>query len=200
MVNKKAAGPTPDLDELLSKDDSTKVEEATTDAKVEEKKSSPEQEEIARLRAEIAAEENKAVTNPTVDGKPKAEAELTPEQREIRILQDQLAKKRADNFSKSTDVYGEVEEDAILIHFVEDGFTAQGRTWYTGQTVAFGASAYEQTKDRYGNSWLDYTDSQQYRAYGKVFFRRGAWEGATYEDDVAAEDRSRGTAAPIVTI
>lgn len=159
----------------------------------------PEQKELARLRAELEEEENRERTHPTRNGAPLPEAELTPEQKEIRILQDRLAAKRAANISKASDNY-EDQGDVKTIHFVRDGFTAQGRVWYTGQTVRFGVTAYEQTKDKYGDSWLDLTESEQYAKYGKVYFREGVWAGAVYDDAVTAEDSRRGYAAPVFKI
>lgn len=219
MVNKKAEEPTAELKDLLDTETKTEDDKPKTrgrkpaETKPEESKDetpespdedtkksdlTPEQEELQRLRAELEAEEKREVTNPSREGRPLAEEELTPEQKEIRILQDRLAQKRAENFARSSDVY-DSSESVIVIHFVEDGFSAQGTTWFTGQTVSFGEAAYEQTKDRYGHSWLDLDEGAQHRRYGKVYFRKGPWEGATYEDDVAKADQVRGTAAPIVS-
>ena len=185
----------PSLDDLLENENIPTPEDATVEEKL-----TPEQEEIQRLRSELADEEKKAVLHPTTDtGRPLDESQLTPEQKEIRLLEDRLAAKRADNILKGDAEY-ESGDSVVTIHFIKDGLTAQGRVWVTGQTLAFGKQSYEQTKDRHGVSWLDYSDSEQYRNLGDIYFRRGAWEGATYDDDIANEDKKRGVAAPLVNI
>lgn len=189
----------PSLDELL---DNKPSEPETVETPVEDVKPelTPEQAEIQRLRDELAAEDAKKNLRPTDDtGKPVGESVLTPEQREIRLLEDRLAAKRADNILTQRDEF-ENAEGGKIIHFVADGLTTQGRTWLTGQTLSFGATAYEQTKDRFGQSWLDYSEQEQYRKFGKVYFREGPWQGATYEDAVATEDKTRGFAAPLISI
>lgn len=73
----------------------------------------------------------------------------------------------------------------ILIHVLEDGFTANGQLWYRGQEIEFvvGDPAYEDTKDRNGISWLDFDDSQQYRQWKRRMFGRGPWPGETWQDE-----------------
>src|SRR3954466_9124810 len=82
----------------------------------------------------------------------------TPEQEEIRYLRHQLAQ-----LSGKKDVEPEPDtiaepgsQDNIVIHFLEDGLTALGKVWYRGQELEFepGSRAYQDTFDRYGNSWL----------------------------------------------
>lgn len=207
---RRAAEPKNELDNLLDgtdkagdipapkPDESPKPEPVVDPKKDEEPQKSPEQLEIERLRAELDAEKNKQATNPTTDsGKPLPDNALTPEQKEIRALQDQLAKTRTKSFLSSGDDFDEDGGERV-IHFVADGFTGQGRVWYTGQTVSFGTASYEQTKDKFGVSWVDMDERAQFKRYGKVYFRPGAWEGATYGDEVAAEDARRGTAAPVI--
>jgi hypothetical protein len=74
--------------------------------------------------------------------------------------------------------------DNILIHILEDGFTALGQVWYRGQEIEFnrGSRAFQDTCGRSGQSWLFLTEAGQMRRFGKVYFRRGPWPGAKYTD------------------
>jgi len=89
-----------------------------------------------------------------------------------------------------------VDPNAILIHVVEDGFSTNSRVWYRGQELEFlpGSAQYEATQDRNGASWLDFTEREQMRAWGRVMFRPGPWPGDAYDVAVAAraeQERSR---------
>lgn len=135
--------------------------------------------EVAALKARLAEAEaalEKAHTNPTDStGKPLPEAVLTPEQKRIRQLEDEAARAKGRNIEEAEEVF---DDDAtILIHILEDGFTFLGRTWYRGQEVSFGEKAYEETKDRHGNSWLQLDDEGQFLRWGRINFRRGPWPG-----------------------
>jgi hypothetical protein len=157
--------------------------------------------EDARLRQLQEALSLAPVTSPAV--RPVPVEQLTPKQRQIREMEDQLAARTSNALASAEPVYDTADgENKILIHFLADGFTAQGQTWLTGQEIEFvvGSVAYEQTKDRFGNSWLDAADDEgeQYRKYGKVMFRRGPWRGARYDDIIATEDQRRGRAAPVL--
>ncbi len=153
--------------------------------------------------------------------RPVPESQLSPEQRRIRDLEDALAKERG---RKDPDVELDTVDPGadgnILIHFLEDGFTALGNVWYRGQELEFaaGSGAYQDTCDRNGNSWLSLRgdDMAQIRRFGKVMFRPGPWPGlklteadVTFEaltgaakpgtDDLAAAERAeaaRNRAAP----
>jgi hypothetical protein len=116
-------------------------------------------------------------------GRPLPEDQLTPEQKQIRYLQDQLARERG-----SKDPEQELAAPAqpgaegnILIHFLEDGFTALGAVWYRGQELEFepDSPAYRDTCDRTGWTWLSLAgdDFAQVKRYGKIYFRRGPWPG-----------------------
>lgn len=115
-----------------------------------------------------------------------AEPVLTAEQREIKNLRDQLAK-----MSGKKDVLPTVDELSrpgddgnILIHFLEDGFSALGKVWYRGQELEFevGSQAYKDTFNRNGVSWLDFRHDEfgQVDRFGKIMFRSGPWPGKTY--------------------
>lgn len=195
------ATPAVNLDELLTPAVPAPVEAVQDSSAVDTKAEgteSFEQAELAALRAELekAKEEiARAQTNPTdAYGKPLPEEELTPEQREIRNLQDQFARTRGKNLD-ALEEEEEFPEDGILIHILVDGFTANGKTFYRGQEVVFGERAYEETKDRNGNSWLDLDDDAQYDLWDDVKFRRGEWPGKkTYEDSAASGKSIRSTA------
>ncbi len=115
-------------------------------------------------------------------GRPVPESELTPEQRQIRHLEDQLARERG---RKDPQIELESTEPGaqgnVLIHFLEDGFTALGQVWYRGQEleVAPGSGAYADTCDRLGHSWLELRHDEfgQVERFGKVMFRAGPWPG-----------------------
>ncbi len=167
---------------------------------------------------------NRPQVNP-LDLPPAAsEAELTPEQQESARLRHQLAVEMGKNIGTEKDKRPEElvppdedNPDNILLHFVEDGFTALGRVWYRGQEIEFtpGSQAFNDTKDRNGDTWVTYTDEDQYNHYGKLYFRRGPWPGKSLkdikksdyqkfapgpdEDELAkadAAERKRGRAAP----
>jgi hypothetical protein len=160
-----------------------------------------EDQEDARLRElqELLATPEPELVAP----RPTPVEELTPKQRQIREMEDLLAQRKARALTSAEPVFDTTSgEDRILIHFTTDGFTAQGVTWMRGQQVEFvmGSQAYEQTKNRFGVSWLDLVDDDaaQYRKYGEVKFRRGPWRGARYDDVFAREDETRGLAAPLI--
>ncbi len=123
---------------------------------------------------------------PEKPARPIPEAELTSDQRRIRQLEDQLAKVEGKKDVEGELVFPEENPENIIIHFLEDGFTANGRIWMRGDEVEFtpGSQAYEDTKDRNGKSWLDYRDDEfgQVDKFGKIMFRKGLWPGKTYRD------------------
>lgn len=93
-----------------------------------------------------------------------------------------------------------VEDRTVLVHFVEDGFSAHERVWYRGQELEYerGSAAYQETLDRTGHSWLDDGDAVQMRRYGRVMFRSGPWPGYDYTDDVARDaERKRKRIPPV---
>lgn len=211
MVKKKDQTPDEDLSKLLDFDELTtpvepESEVETEEAPVVQTPASPSAEEIQEERIrELERKLAAPLLNPTTDsGRPVADSELTPQQKRIRELEDQLAKRTAKELENRPEAYDSTQEgESILIHFLEDGFTSQGRIWYRGQEVEFfiGSKAYEQTKNRYGRSWLEDTEEDQYRRYGKLYWRRGGWPGHEYTDDEAAKaERKRNRAAPVVTL
>ena len=173
----------------LLKDDAPSFEELKTDV----------EEDAAAKR--IRELEDELLKPSDYTGRPLPEAELSESQKKIRELEDRLAKKKAAEFEFGEQDYDKVEGDSILIHFVADGFTAQGENWYRGQELEFGKNsvAFKQTFNRLGESWVLYTEEQQLVNYGEVKFRRGPWPGLPYEDgSVAEKERRRNRAAPVI--
>jgi len=123
------------------------------------------------------------VAEPVVPSRPVPESQLSPEQRRIRELEDQLAQERGRKDPEPELVVPEHPGAAgnILIHFLEDGFTALGKVWYRGQELEFepDSQAYRDTCDRTGRSWLELrgNDFAQVKRWGKVMFRPGPWPG-----------------------
>ncbi len=125
---------------------------------------------------------------------PAPDAELTPEQMEIKRLRDRLAQSEG-----RKDIEPEVEDvtpndENIVIHFLEDGLTALGKVWYRGDELEFapGSQAYKDTCDRNGRSWLELRNNEfaQVDRWGKIMFRNGPWPGKTYADGTFEAMRS----------
>ncbi len=114
---------------------------------------------------------------------PKPEAELTADQKRIRELEDQLAQSQGKKELETVlePLANPGSEENIIIHFLEDGFTALGQVFYRGMELEFepGSQAYEDTKDRFGKSWLDMRNDEfeQVDRFGKIMFRVGLWPG-----------------------
>jgi len=130
--------------------------------------------------------------DPAPAPRPAPESTLTPEQRRIRDLENQLAVERG-----RKDPEPELEEPAepgaqgnILIHFVAEGFTALGMVWRRGQELEFvpGSPAYRDTCDRFGRSWLELRDNEQAQVerFKEVKFRSGPWLGKSYAEVASA--------------
>lgn len=139
------------------------------------------------LQDDILAQENILdEPAPAVDISGKPDQELTPEQRRIRELENELALARGKN-----DIQPEYEpipvgeDGTIVIHIVGEGFTALGQNWYVGQELEFDLNgrAYKDTFDRRGRSWLSLADNEMAQAerFGKVMFRSGPWPGKSYD-------------------
>lgn len=176
----------PDIDDLLEPDEPEEPEAPEVPEEPEtvedDDELDEEDAEIARLEAEL---KKPAKPKPAAkkSERPIPESKLTAKQKKLRDLQDQLARKKAAELDADTEVeYEDAEgDDVVVLHFVADGFIAQGQMWYRGQTVAFDRNgiAYEQTKDRNGDSWVDLVDDvdAQYERYGREIFRPGPWKG-----------------------
>jgi hypothetical protein len=118
--------------------------------------------------------------------RPTPENQLTPEQRRIRDLENQLALERGrkDPEPELEPSVNPGDDNNILIHFVADGLTALGTVWCRGQELEFtpGSAAYRDTCDRGGRSWLDLRNNPtaQEQRWGEVKFRSGPWPGQDY--------------------
>jgi hypothetical protein len=93
-------------------------------------------------------------------------------------------------------------DQTILLHFIEDGFSAFATVWYRGQEleVVKGSRSYEATLDRNGESWLDLVDNdyEQAKRFGKVMFRKGPWFGEPSSDpEYLARELKRNRKPPI---
>ena len=188
-----------DLNTLLEHDAPTEapVEEVETEAAVP----TVEQIELEALRAELAAIKAKdaEVAKSSPAARPKDESELTPEERQIRSLQDELARVKGKNIDKLEEIF-ETGDEVILVHVLKDGFTAQGRVWYRGQEISFGPEAYKDTQDRYGHSWLSESEEEQFDNRGDIYFRKGPWPGKRTYDEDGLSKVSITNQAPVVSI
>lgn len=151
-----------------------------------------------------AAAERQAAAPTLPNGKPVPEAQLDPEQREVRILEDRLAQQQARAYEQSNELAPIPENSAtILFHVLVDGFTAFGVTWMRGQEIEVvkGSPEYELTVDRNGKSWLDFLADKkgQYERWGELKIDSGPWYGQKYKDRVADADAHRGRSVPRVT-
>lgn len=125
--------------------------------------------------------------------------ELTPEQIQIRDLQDQLAKALG---SKDPELENDVvanpgDEKNILIHFVRDGFCELGTVWYRGQELELEPNTPQYTAAK---KWALLDSAEQETIYGAQYYRQGSWRGKEWEDEEAAKaEKSRGRAAPRIS-
>lgn len=131
---------------------------------------------LAQLRAKISG----ADTTPAATVKP--EAALTPLEREIRDAEDMLAAKATQEMASAAPAYEAPQSgNTILIHIVNDGLPINGQMTYRGQEFEFevGGKAYNQTLDRFGNTFLDLADDvdAQYQKWGEQKIASGPWRG-----------------------
>lgn len=208
---KKTPASEPNLDDLLdlNNDDVpvsnqvTSVDEPALgiDSLLNEPAPSPEesiseQDELAALRAELDKPSPKPANLDEISLRPLPDSQLTPTQLEMRNLRDQLAKKKAREAEQSAQSYEVVGEDAdtIIIHILEDGFTVNGEITYRGRELHFarGGRAFEQTKNRFGDSWLDWDVDKQYERWGEQKFGYGPWTGRPW-DKLTLKDLPEGS-------
>lgn len=158
-----------------------------------------------RSADEEAAQLPEPAVRLTEDLSGKSDEELTPEQQEIKFLRDRLAQSEG-----KKEYEPEVEEIAtpgaeenILIHFLEDGLTVNGRVMYRGDELEFDprSKAYKDTFDRRGRTFLDlrHNEFAQVDRWGKIMFRNGPWPGKTYADgsyEALKAERGDGSLRP----
>ena len=163
--------------------------------------------ELERQLAELEHDRRNEVAAP-VDpvGHPVPEAELTPEQKRVRDLEDMVARQAAENLVKLKPQYAppveeEDGEDIIHFHVLNDGFTAFGKVWYQGQEIKMSRNSpeYKSTFNTLGVSWVDLYDNPrgQYERWGELKIGPGEWYGSAFNDRVAAEDQARGYSVPV---
>lgn len=136
---------------------------------------------IRELRERLAAP-------PVLPGTPADANVLSEEDVLIQELEDQLAARNNEYIANAapTEKYLASEDGVFYIHFIADGLTAFGKVWYTGEEIPFdgrNGSAFRQTINRLGESWVDMTEDEQIDRYGKIMFRHGPWRGARFEDE-----------------
>lgn len=192
----------------------TRPDVSDFDALLDEPVETPEEKRIRELEAELALpfpEDEEEEFVPTV--------QLTPEQQRIRDLEDRLARRNAEIAERQAASFQAVAADgreSIVFHVLSDGFTFNGVVVYRGQEfeVVIGSKAYEDTKDRHGNTWLDLIKDSagQYRRWGKQIFAPGPWPfeqwgstlGLTEPEEISAAEaaavaeRKRNRAAPVI--
>lgn len=91
-------------------------------------------------------------------------------------------------------------DDVVIIHFVEDGLTALGKTWYRGEEMRIvpGSEEWNLLLDKNGNTWLFLDEDQQIARWGHRYFRDGPWRGQSFDlDDPLLNDEERATLARI---
>lgn len=134
-----------------------------------------------------------------------AEPDLTPEQQEIQFLKEQIAQLTGvqDVLPEVDELSNPGDENNIIIHFLEDGFSALGRVFYRGDELEFevGSRAYQDTFDKRGKSWLQLRTDEfaQVDRWGKIMFRNGPWPGKTYRDgtfEALRLEKGEGTVTP----
>ncbi len=152
----------------------------------------PEQARIRELEAKLAAAEAAAAA--PKEEKTREEKQLEHNQA-LALTRDVLSAEE-----KFEPVDG---ENVIHLHVLETGITVFGRVWYSGQelTIPIDGEAYKSTFDRNGDSWLtDISPSAQIKRWGKQRFGVGPWPYAPHDDEIAAEDKRRGTRVPLTAL
>lgn len=97
-----------------------------------------------------------------------------------------------DAASQVTESGPEAPDPPVLIHFLEDGFTAFSQVWYRGQEVEITSELRASTIDRAGNTWIDMDDTEQFERFERVMFRKGPWPGKPWVDQQAeAAEKAR---------
>jgi hypothetical protein len=158
----------------------------TTANLVDTTRETPEQARIRELEALLAAAQA-----PVTEPEPEP---LTPDQLRIIELETALAAQQSANESDLVPVeYSPAPKgETILLHFVEDGFSACGQIWYRGQELEFevGGKAHKQQINSKGKSWLDLVDDidGQFERWGKQFFAPGPWRGRSWADSPVPSD------------
>jgi hypothetical protein len=118
--------------------------------------------------------------------RPKPAAELTPEERAERERQHAAALAAARRFEQAEPTYVPTEGEAVLIHFVADGFTAFGQVWFRGQEMEIGPGHPRWAEAR---RWITLSRFEQIDRYGEQKFDFGPWPGRPYVDAAGSFER-----------
>jgi hypothetical protein len=105
---------------------------------------------------------------------PKPAAELTPDERKDRDEQHAAAITATAQFENAPERIVQTPGEAVIIHFVEDGFTFAGRVWYRGQEMEIGPG-HPRWPD--ASRWILLSRYEQVERYGKQYFEHGPWPG-----------------------
>lgn len=178
---------------------------------VEPAKLTPAQERLAAARAQkaelerIAAEDARRADEPD-DAEDDEYAGLTEEEiAELKSIEDANAAQATAILDNAPDTFAPAKGKVIIVHVVEDGFTEFGRVWMRGQELHIDQAAYERTKDRNGDTWIDTLLNDphaQYRKWGRVYVAPGPFQarpGEFFEDSLTKEDARRKGAIPAMT-
>lgn len=120
------------------------------------------------------------------DRRPKPAAELTPEERAERERQHAAALAAARRFEQAEPQFVPTEGEAVLIHFVADGFTAFGQVWFLGQELEIGPDHPRWAEAR---RWITMSRFEQIERYGAHKFDPGPWPGRPYADAAGSFER-----------
>lgn len=120
------------------------------------------------------------VIRPVADGpddpRPKPAAELTPDELRERERLHAEAIRRGKESPVMAFAPGKAPPSVrtVILHFVADGFTAFGNVWVRGQEIEIwpGHPRWEEAQ-----LWINMDTAEQYRRWGKEYFRLGPWPG-----------------------
>ena len=186
--------PVESFEDLLGSEDAPPVEEEASAAK------SAAQQRIEDLK--------QALLN-TPEPEPEAAEPSEEELEEIKDLEDQIAKRNNARITSAapaafSDTSHDEGKDVLVIHFLEDGFSAFGAVWSKGQEIEIvkGSPEWNRTLDINGESWLDLVNNPQgqRRKWGKIFFAQGEYEwveGEEFDVLTAKADVRRRRGVPL---
>jgi hypothetical protein len=118
--------------------------------------------------------------------RPKPDAELSDAERAERERQHAAAVAAAARFERAEPTYVPTEGEAVLIHFVADGFTAFGQVWFRGQEMEIGPDHPRWAEAR---RWITLSRFEQVERYGEQKFDFGPWPGRPYADAAGSFER-----------
>lgn len=118
--------------------------------------------------------------------RPRPAAELTPEEKAERERQHAAAIAAARRFEQAEPQFVPTEGEAVLIHFVADGFTAFGQVWFLGQELEIGPDHPRWAEAR---RWITMSRFEQIERYGAHKFDPGPWPGRPYADAAGSFER-----------